>query len=61
MSRSSSVRAAFLAAVLFAAGCQPHGPEALRRGDWIEAARVADEINKKNREIRKLLQEAKRE
>ena len=35
--------------------------EALRRGDLVEAARVADEINKKNREIRKLLQEAKRE
>lgn len=34
--------------------------EALRRGDWVEAARVADEINRKNREIRKLLQEAKR-
>ena len=35
--------------------------EALRRGDLVEAARVAHEINRKNREIRRLLQEAKRE
>ncbi len=43
MSRSSSVRAAFLAAVLFAAGCQPHGPEALRRGDELLRAGKATE------------------
>ena len=45
MSRSSSVRAAFLAAVLFAAGCQPHGPEALRRGDeLLRAGRAAEAV-----------------
>ena len=43
MSRSSSVRAAFLAAVLFTAGCQPHGPEALRRGDELLRAGKATE------------------
>lgn len=43
MSRSSSVRAAFLAAVLLAAGCQPHGPEALRRGDELLRAGKATE------------------
>ncbi len=43
MSRSSSVRAAFLSAVLFAAGCQPHGPEALRRGDELLRAGKATE------------------
>lgn len=45
MSRSSSVRAAFLAAVLLAAGCQPHGPEALRRGDeLLRAGKAAEAV-----------------
>ncbi|MEI6355694.1 MAG: tetratricopeptide repeat protein [Verrucomicrobiota bacterium] len=37
------MRAAFLAAVLFAAGCQPHGPEALSRGDELLRAGKATE------------------
>lgn len=35
--------------------------EALRRGDLVEVARLNKTINDKNREIRRLLQEAKRE
>ncbi len=45
MLRFVSVRAAALAVLVLAAGCQPHGPDALRRGDeLLRAGKVAEAV-----------------
>ena len=45
MLRFVSVRATALAVLVLAAGCQPHGPEALRRGDeLLRAGKVAEAV-----------------
>lgn len=45
MLRFVSVRTAMLAVLVLAAGCQPHGPDALRRGDeLLRAGKVAEAV-----------------